>query len=262
MFRLFPIVLASLLGGCADPLSDEALLDSATDTGDLFASAERTDMAIPDACPYVGVLSRGCWLLDEASGVSAADGSGWGNHGTYTSGPTLNGVCASFDGVNDHVAVPYGSAYNITTSNLTFSAWVYPDSVAGVKVIVDHRSSSPRGYELFLYNGKPGIQLADSSGYSNFVSSTALTAGVWHHVVVSVDRTSATGLVFYVNGAQVGAAQNPTARTGSLSNTNGLTIGRTTVAAGSYFPGDLCNVAVYKSAFTAAQAASQFAMGR
>lgn len=217
-------------------------------------------------CPQSGPGALGCWRLTDGSGTTAVDSSGFGTNGTYTNGPVLTGGWAEFDGTNDYVRVPYASSFDIGTADFTLAAWVWQErsATSGVRVLIDHRAStsSPRGYELYLYNGVPGLQLADSAGYNNYNSTGgAVSTGAWHHVVVSVERGSTSGIRFYVDGAASGSAADPTGHPGSLANAGTLTIARVAPSASSHFKGALADVAVYRAAMTASEVASLDALG-
>src|SRR4051812_18471162 len=72
----------------------------------------------------------GYWRLGESIGTAAADASGNGRDGVYHNGPALGAAGAiagdadtavTFDGVDDHVAVPY--LFN--SANASWEAWIY-----------------------------------------------------------------------------------------------------------------------------------------
>jgi hypothetical protein len=70
---------------------------------------------------------RAAWGFEEGSGTTTSDGSGQGHSGTLTGGPSWVtsriGSGLSFDGVDDKVVIPYGAAFDLTTT-VTLSTWV------------------------------------------------------------------------------------------------------------------------------------------
>jgi uncharacterized repeat protein (TIGR01451 family) len=207
------------------------------------------------------------WPLDETSGTTAADIAGFPNDGTHVNGPTpASGKVAGalrFDGVDDHVRVSDHAELDVGTGNFTLDAWVRTQASSGVVVLVDKRSGpTPLGYSLFLANGRLGFQMANGVGSSacaptptpgvacvNYVASAPSVAdGQWHHVAAVVDRANATsGVRLYVDGVQVFAGAP---LTGNLDNASDLYLGMRTPAqqGGGFFPGDLDEVELFKSA--------------
>jgi hypothetical protein len=105
---------------------------------------------------------------------------------------------------------------------------VPPSSLSGTQVFLDGRDFAPRGYEMFLYNGRLALQLADQlpppNGYSSYIAPTqgALAIPGWHLVAATVARTANGGRLF-VDGVQV---LTFTPRFGNLSSGAPLWIGR------------------------------------
>jgi hypothetical protein len=97
-----------------------------------------------------------------------------------------------------------------------------------VRTLIDKRSNAGgyRGYSLYIYNSRLGLQLADGvhTNYGQPATSPPLTAG-WNHIAVTVDRDNTKGIVFYRNGAITGT-ENPTNRQGNLDNKAPTLIGR------------------------------------
>lgn len=175
-----------------------------------------------------------------------------------------------FDGVANFVEVagPDAAAFNVGTGDLSFEAWVRTgENRRGVHVLVEKRQPNPlRGYSFFLYDGKPAIQLADASGYSNYVSSVEVPAdGRWHLVSASVRRSrlSPPGGQFYIDGAPAGQPFDPSNRPGDLANSAPLRLGSTTLAARpeSVFHGALDEVGVFNRALSAEEVKRLHAAG-
>src|SRR5205814_7946135 len=74
----------------------------------------------------------GWWKLDDGTGTTALDSSGYGDNGTlsngpaWTSGPLVGSL--SFDGLNDYVSCPIASIYDFdATNNFTIAMWINAD---------------------------------------------------------------------------------------------------------------------------------------
>ena len=127
-----------------------------------------------------------------------------------------------------------GGVYSTCWGDFSIAVWIrvpYQDS--GVHTIVDKRSgTAPNiyGYSLALRQGRLLLELADgtgASGYTDFLSSDWLNVyGTgWHHIAVTVTRTTPAGIIFYFDGNPTGFNFDPTVRPGSLVNNSPLRIG-------------------------------------
>ena len=161
-----------------------------------------------------GLISH--WRFDEASGIVAHDSAG-SNHGSLNGIPAwVAGMVGSgaldFDGLNDYVLVPNDPSQQITTNQITLSAWIKLSSEVGnrqARIInkqVAYHGGIAWGFELFGngYGGSTGNQLVfhDSDGVSswrNCMSTTDLQIETWYHVAV----TDNAGLIkIYIDGVR------------------------------------------------------------
>ena len=248
----------------------------------LGASASGLGAANGQTCitPPPGMVAW--WPLDELAGPTAVESVN-GNNGTHINGPTplagefvLNSLC--FDGLTNYVEVPSAPDLNFGTGDLSVDAWVRTTTVGGVKVIVEKRgnlSTGVVGYSMYLYQGNLSFQLADGGG-SNLCGCAPTRActnygagapgfvadGAWHHVAVTVNRTSITGGTFYVDGAAV-ASFNPTCQPGSITNNGVLRIGSLTLGpnGASLFNGCIDEVELFNRELTAAEVSALFTAG-
>ncbi len=170
------------------------------------------------------------WPLDETAGTVSGDLVA-ANDGFFVGSPQpVPGAVAgalSFDGASDYVQVPDSAVLNVGTGDFTLDAWVLPAQIQGVRSIVDKRSFAGAlvtGYELFLYGGALGLQVADGT-HDNYVSKLAHVAadGAFHHVAVTVTRQPLT-ITFFVDGAAQDTL-TANAHNGSLSNAAPLLLG-------------------------------------
>ncbi|MFO0763213.1 MAG: LamG domain-containing protein, partial [Byssovorax sp.] len=122
------------------------------------------------------------------------------------------------------------------------------------------------GYSLFLSNGTLGFQMANGLGSdvcstsaisscTNYISTSLVADGLWHHVAVTVTRSSPTGGTFYVDGCPV-FTFNPTFRPGDLTNTSMLTFGRRSWLPSGFFAGAVDEFHLYNRALTQAEVMS------
>jgi hypothetical protein len=169
----------------------------------------------------------------------------------------------SFDGVNDYVQSPHQPWLNMGTGNFSIDAWIKTSSTP-LQVILDKRQSTPvRGYSLFLSNGFLGLQLADGAGagFTNYTSTINVANGTWNFIGVTVDRTSLTGIKFYLNGVQAGPAQSPLGRQGLLDNTVPLLIGKRSFSSPVFFKGEIDELEIFNRVLTPVEIRSLFNAG-
>ena len=173
------------------------------------------------APPSAGMVAW--WPLDESGGSTAHDIAGFPNDGTHMNGPTpVPGKVAgalSFNGSNS-VEVTDHLELNFDTGDFSIDLWIQTTDDVGTRTILDKRVAvglDTIGYSLYLWNGKPGLHLADGN-FNNWTSSAFVADGNWHHVAATVDRDNPSGLLFYVDGGLV-STFDPRVRPGNLTNT-------------------------------------------
>jgi hypothetical protein len=160
------------------------------------------------------------------------------------------GASLQLDGVNEYANVPYSSTLNLGVNNFTLAAWIRTTATVGA--IFDRRQfvSGPQGIEMNGYlleitSGRTRLWL---NGWP-FHSSASFNDGQWHHVAVTVDRSSSTGLRFYLDGNPTAdPAMNPLVTPAPLDNPVLLQIG-------GGFVGDLDESAIFNRALTPAEVA-------
>jgi len=208
------------------------------------------------------------WRLDECEGATLKDVSGNANSGTLTVGGSgsqssigtcdtagtawSNGKTGKFnaslnlDGTDDFASIadPASGLLDAGTSDFSAGAWIKTSSSSKQAIIAKGLAASGTngaGWSIFKESdGQLRFNLNDGTmaGYS-FPSD--LDDGNWHHVLVTFSRAGvATG---YVDGVAVGST-SIAARSGSVSNTGSLYLGRFNDAAG-YFAGQLDDARYY-----------------
>jgi hypothetical protein len=199
------------------------------------------------------------WYGFDQAGNTQKDLSTTNNTATAYNTVSVIGEVAGalqFNGTNSYVEALSASALNLGRNDFSIDAWVRiasPDDDAGVVVVMDKRDGA-QGYHFYLYNGRVGVQLADSNGYDNYVSpaSAAVPAdNQWHLIGVTVVRNSPTGGTWYVDGLPVGNF-DPTAHQSSLDSTTPLDIGVRSEAMGGsgYFKGGIDELEIFNRALS------------
>lgn len=169
----------------------------------------------------------------------------------------------NLDGVGDWVEIPASattSYLDVTTGNFTIEMEVRLQTLsAGVRTLCDKRdfSTGPRGYELFVFNGRLGLQLASGTHF-NYVAAPVLptSSSSFAHVAAVVERvgTGTPEVRLYYDGVLVHAAPITGAQLGSLANIGLFRIAR--AASGEdCIDGVMDEVSFYSRALTAAEIA-------
>jgi RHS repeat-associated protein len=145
------------------------------------------------------------------------DGHAQNSAGSYGHGIEQNGVsytngkfgqAADFDGVNDHIKVPFHSALKPSYHSMSFwmktnqTTWTTPYSSS-----YGHSSTNNSGVEMLLnYPTAPGELVHDNmtapTGNWGSRSNVQVNDGNWHHIAASFDGTSST---IYVDGIERGS---------------------------------------------------------
>jgi hypothetical protein len=238
------------------------------------------DLSTPYRVPF-GLIA-GCllpaenlvlWLpFDEAEGNVVANASVFSDHpgekkGLPSSVPGRVGRSLCLNGTSDYVEIPSYPEIDFGVHDFSLEAWVKPGTGDSVSVLVDKRderifsSGAVSGYSFFLYNGRLGLQLADGN-YDNFIANAVVPAdGTWHYVAVTVQRSSKTGVQFYLDGQPVDKAFDPTGHPGSLSAIKPLRIGSRSSSVSGLFHGCLDEVQAFEQAISPDEVLSHFQAG-
>lgn len=203
--------------------------------------------------------------LDESSGATAFDIAGGAHAGTYSGGFTLGAAGAltgdpdtacAFNGSTARVSIP---TTLLPSGNQPFSmeCWFkFAAAPAGNQFLICYGSTTPAAHNAFqLYLTPAGAVQCDVVG-TGVITSAAVAANAYHHVLVTWDGTT---LTLYVDGTSRGTS-TPGAQAIPTSST-ALTIGVNTSATSGFYSGQIDEVAVYGSALSAARASAHFAAG-
>src|SRR3989344_2491526 len=207
----------------------------------------------------------GYWSMNEGTGTVAGDGSGNGNRGTLTGGPTWvdgkRGKALSFDGGDDKVNAGTGSSLNVTGA-FTASAWIYPRSYGGASKgrIIQKGDLTSTGFIWFVDNSNTtnGMSFC-TNGCSGGQLGNIITLNQWQHVTVVWNGASIA--TFYVNGVSKGNASSVTSGSISSHLSSPLSIGANAADTTRQFNGLIDEVRIYNRELTASEIQALYKSG-
>lgn len=167
----------------------------------------------PAACATTFIAGlEGYWKMDERSGTSTADASGFGRNATFTGAaawvtagkaPIENNLASTSTpgGTGDALTVADNPVFWLSAgSNWSVSFWAQtPTAPTGTVYFIGKRVAGC-GRVNWEIGQDTTNKLYFRSGNTYYSSGTTLPAGKWTHVAVT---NTGTSLTFYVNGAQV-----------------------------------------------------------
>jgi N-acetylneuraminic acid mutarotase len=140
------------------------------------------------------------WKFDETSGTVAYDSSGNGHDANLTNGPAWVtgkiGGALSFDGTDDMVRTGVSGMYN---QDFTWSTWIKTSHTSGAVVGVSADSWSNGGSSLYIFGGKPKI---DVCNIGNKLGSLSINTNQWVHYLLTIEDSggSSDPVKIFVNG--------------------------------------------------------------
>jgi len=185
---------------------DHAVMVMVTDAVTATDDQEYTLTIDPAGSNLVGE-----WQLDEGSGSTAGDSSGYGNDGviygaSWVAGHSSTGL--SFDGTNDYVEIPDDATLDVA-GDLSIEFWVRSDEIGDTfQCLVSKRWDSDwtAPYQVWLDNRSSrgmsmAIRFVLGAGTASKIltANNALVAGEWAHVVATVTGTTTR---IYVDGVE------------------------------------------------------------
>jgi hypothetical protein len=198
--------------------------------------------------------------MNEGTGSTAYDKSGYNNNGTIYGAVWANGrhgKCLSFDGADDCVNCGNSTVFDLTNT-LTVMAWVYRAGAWSESYIVDKRvgGATPAvNYTLCYWYGLKFI-VADASTY-NSANDLSPSIGVWTHYAGVLDAS-------YVKLYKNGSLLTQMARTvGTLqTSTNPLVVGRYGASPSLAWNGLISAVHIYNRVLSADEIKAHYLGGR
>ena len=216
----------------------------------------------------------GYWSMNEGTGTVAGDGSGNGNQGVLTGGPTWvdgkRGKALNFDGVNDYVnAGSDASLDKIGLGARTVTAWINARSLGEGNFgrIIDKNQGGAVGWLLYLCNSDSCVngfrfnQTTTGTNNDIYDARNVLTFNKWIHVAFTYSGTVGTPAIFYIDGKSVTVSTRTTGD-GSLDDdsANVATIGGSTPTDRT-FDGLIDEVRVYNRALSATEIQALYKSG-
>ncbi len=194
------------------------------------------------------------YKFDETGGTTAADSSGGGKNGTLTGGATWaagrNGNAVSLSGSSQYVSLPSGVVSGL--NDFTIATWVRVNTLSDWARIFDFGTGTNTYMFLTPRASGAGLRFAittGSNGSEQQINATALPAGVWKHVAVTL--SGSTGIL-YVDGVEVARNTAMTLKPSSLGTTNLNYIGRSQWS-DPYLNGLVDDFKVYNKALSASE---------
>jgi glucose/arabinose dehydrogenase len=198
------------------------------------------------------------WRLDD-SGSTAADQMG-SNSGTYSAGVTRGQPGATADGdtavdlngTSGYISVNDASALRLADGPFTLEAWVNRPTLGATypgdqEQVFDKNDG---GYQINIQNN---VVYFDQAGIGTIARATTTMGTGWHHIVAT--KNGAT-VHIYQDGVEVtGPVTNKTLTDGSAKLVLGARRGTST----AFLDGQLDEVAIYRTALSAAQVAAHYA---
>ncbi len=177
-------------------------------------------LSIQDArIGYYARLDTGAAALDQFTGNGSQDG-------TLTNGATRTndgGLAYSLDGTNDFIQLP---AITMPTNGLSVAAWVKITANRATLFSFAAQDANLRLWNVGTTGARvPYFQVPLSTGYWQTSGGTALTAGTFTHLAVSIDRASSTAKI-YVNGVDATPTISGASTAAWTTPTGNPTIGR------------------------------------
>lgn len=199
------------------------------------------------------------WPFDAVSGTTTPDLSGNVNTATLVNGPTavagLIGTAMQFNGSSHSLTAASSTSLDVASGSFSAAAWVRPGGTTAYRIL--NKWDGAKGW-LFDINATTGgaaaagfirAKMNDGTVNIDYSISGPITANVWQHIAMTVDR-GANELKLFVNGAQVGTTQSLSTLTGSLTTTSLVGMGTIPAAAGNYYNGLMDEVVLYKRVLT------------
>jgi len=180
--------------------------------------------------------------------------------------PGIVGSALRFNGIDQYFEVPASTpGLDVGEDDFTIELWIRTQQSVGTPSIVDKRGHQPLGYLIFIFEGRPALQLADGSRGRGPVPETSIADGRWHHVAGVVKRLPPQPAAILVDGVHRDADQQVVTLT-NLDVPQPLWLGRHHANGyrdreDVYFQGDIDELTFYRRALTEKEIRSIYQAG-
>lgn len=174
----------------------------------------------------------GWWKMDEGTGTTITDSSGYGsNSAAFTGAPTFGngkyGKGLSFDGTNDLASITNTTAINVgkAEQSYTVMAWIRKPNTTATTFFTKDNGASPGPFELYTTGFNPSFRLANA-GWTQSAQVTAdssIVDGRWYHVAAVRNETT-NQVEIYFNGVLEATSSDGTAGT-DISSSQPISVG-------------------------------------
>jgi hypothetical protein len=194
----------------------------------------------------------GWWKLDEGSGITVLDESGYGNNGTLKGDPQWvighDGEALKFDGVNDYVEIPHDETLTAETG-VAVMAWINAErhsGAAGNWQAILAKSNNPRSYSFYTFvEGNLHFSVGPGGAYVGSTSAGEMPLNEWVHVCATVIDGQHQ---YYINGEDAGTGGSGTVLPGTTDSAT-VRIGLTHEG-NNNFLGMIDDVRIYNKSLT------------
>ena len=209
----------------------------------------------------------GYWSMNEGTGSTAIDTSGYGNNATAVGSPTwvpgTIGPAISLNGSSQSLTVADNASFNYA-NGITVSTWMkiaaLPGGTGGIWSDIDASAGYRNGVSVAIgYDGLIYFIIADASGYSIINSgATSLSAdGLWHQLTCTYDNAY---MKIYIDGNLI---TNTAATRTITDNSSTKYIGDLLYYSGhNYFNGSIDDLQVYTHALSSNEVVSRAEQGQ
>lgn len=174
-----------------------------------------------------------------------------------------NAYSIDFDGVNDYI--DFGNNYTFEVSQaFSISFWVKPNNLAATRCLISKCSNDANvwGYNIqhIITTGAIQVQMRTPTSNTIHAFTSALTAGVWQHVVMTYSGASnINGSRIYRNSV-IGDTPASAALTSTFLNTASFVVG----ARNTSFPfvGNIDEVSVWNKALSQTEVTELYNSGQ
>lgn len=202
------------------------------------------------------------YRLGESSGTNATDSSGNGNTGTYAASGVTYSVSGAIKADTNTAVTFNGSSGKCTTpsgvnpSTFSLECWVKIASnpSSGASVFANWTGGTTHGMGLGMNtSGQVQFGVYNTSGTIADIFSSALSTGVWHHVV----GTYASGgtLTLYIDGSSVGTNTQAAPSTATIAYQIGSS------GFNDFFPGSVDEACIYSAVLSSTRVSAHYNAG-